>query len=163
MKCPKWIVSLAVVLALATGVHANVYRFANLGEISSFSYGAVDTWLVQCTDSRTHIVAARAKNVYGTQDRIRILAIGFTDPITGQVDQEHVPEGNGQSYPEFSIQAWVMRPGITQGPTEALVQIEHWRKITDDDHAALYLLDLRCMDVNYVEVGNPTVTALQDR
>jgi hypothetical protein len=163
VQCPKWIVSLGVVLGLAAGAHANVYRFSNLGEPSMPHDGAIDTWLVECTDSRTHLVVANVKNVYGTQDAIKVIAIGFTEPLTGQVDIENVPEGDGQSFPGFSVPAWVKRVGMTQGSTKALVEVELWGKIGYDDYAATYLLDLRCMDVNYAEVGNPTVTALEDQ
>jgi hypothetical protein len=108
------------------------------------------------------MVVAQVKNVYGTQDGIKLIAIGFTDSLTGQVDIEKVPEGDGQSFPGFSVPAWVKRAGMTQGSTKALFEVELWGKIGSDDYAATYLLDLRCMDVNYAEVGNPTVTALQD-
>jgi len=165
MKCPKWIASLGVVLGLATGAHAYVYRISELGAATlPYKWDAIDTYLVECNDSRTNLVVASGRNLYYSRDDFFLHAIGFTGSLAGQVDAEWFPfTGDYQRYGIFSVPAWVKRTGTTQGATKALVEVVHYIGDMYDNIAAAYLLQFSCLDAGFQEVGDPTVTALQDQ
>jgi len=160
MNTKKWLKASMVALllgswSLPTVATANVVKAEDLDV--SCSGGCVDVWQVDCKDKATTFVAAKVKDPTVGNDAFVVTTIGYKGPteLIGQADQEFSPFETTN----YSLAAWIKRPGNTHAATSAMVKILSVFNALPPS----YNVEFSCRDFSFAEVGNPTVTLLQDQ
>lgn len=162
MNTKKWLKASMVALligswSLPAVATAEVGKAEDLGLLCSGD--CVDVWQVECKDKATTFVAARVKDPIGGHG-FAVTVIGYkgSTDLIGQADREVSPLGTTQNSPS----AWIKQPGKKQAATSPLMKVNH-----DGGpfsiFGATYNVTFGCYDFNSAEVGNPTVTLLQDQ
>jgi len=122
------------------------------------SGGCVDTWQVECKDTKTHDIKARVINNGGGVVGFEVTTIGYIggDTLVGQADAER----SLLNFVSYSPGAFLFQPGTKKGPTNALVLVNlSWFDSGPFD----YKVEFSCHDLNGGELKNPTATLLQNK
>lgn len=143
-------------LTLARSGEAEIFTIEGINP--GCSQSCVDVWKVECKDNKTHQVRVRVHDNAGNDENIAVLNVGYFPAavvnVFGQADLERSAGG------AFSPIAQVTRAGAGAGVTRTLAQIFVHSGMS---LASQYEAGFSCYDVNNVQVGNPTVTLLQDQ
>ncbi len=163
MQTKKWMKTGMLALLWTTGAltftrsgEAEIFTNGNIG--AGCSQSCVDVWRVECKDNQTHQVRVRVRDNSGNDENIAVLNVGYFPAavlnVFGQADLERSTGG------AFSPPAQVTRAGVGAGVTRTLAQISVH---SGASLSSAYETGFSCRDVNNGEVGNPTVTLIQNQ
>ena len=158
-------ISLALVLAAPAGAHQIRYDDIQNEYHCPFSGGCVDAWKVQCTFNPSNVtgwIRSRVRDrVDGDFNFFDVSAIGIGGPqaVLGVADVE----GNvfNESF-TFSDPAWVGKSDAAE-PMTALALVKIGSGTDGSATPEAYVVEFACVDAVGAEVGEPTVTLLQDQ